>query len=73
MATVKALALLVIRPFVILSSSRIAVLMGLYLANLFAYISLVTATLATIFQEVYGFSEGLSGLVYMALSKSTQF
>ncbi|RHZ69160.1 hypothetical protein CDV55_104414 [Aspergillus turcosus] len=71
MATVKALALLVIRPFVILSRSRIAVLMGLYLAILFAYISLVAATLATIFQEVYGFSESQSGLVYIALTIGT--
>ncbi|RHZ67354.1 uncharacterized protein CDV56_109071 [Aspergillus thermomutatus] len=70
-ATVKALVLLVIRPFVILSSSRIAVLMGLYLAVLFAYISLVAATLATIFQEVYGFSESQSGLVYIALTIGT--
>jgi hypothetical protein len=69
MATVKALALLVVRPFVILSQSRIAVLMGLYLAILFAYISLLAATLATVFQEAYGFSESQSGLIYIAMSK----
>ncbi|GIK04364.1 hypothetical protein Aspvir_008445 [Aspergillus viridinutans] len=71
MDTVKALALLVIRPFAILSSCRIAVLMGLYLAVLFAYISLMAATLATIFQDVYGFSESQSGLVYIALTIGT--
>ncbi len=72
MATVKGLALLIIRPFVILSSSRIAVLMAFYLSILYAYLSLLAATLATVFQEVYGFSESQSGLVYIALSKSQQ-
>lgn len=69
MATVKALALLAVRPFVILSQSLIAVRMGLYLALLFAYVSLLTATLATIFQEACGFSESQSGRIYIAMSK----
>ncbi|KAL5360424.1 MFS general substrate transporter [Aspergillus floccosus] len=71
MATVKALVLLAVRPFVILSQSRIAVLMGLYLALLFAYISLLAATLATVFQEAYGFSESQSGLIYIAMTIGT--
>ncbi|KAL4797202.1 MFS general substrate transporter [Aspergillus venezuelensis] len=70
-ATVKALALLAVRPFVILSQSRVAVLMGLYLALLFAYISLLAATLATVFQEAYGFSESQSGLIYIAMTIGT--
>ncbi|KAI9930842.1 hypothetical protein MW887_010492 [Aspergillus wentii] len=69
--TVKALALLTIRPFVILSRSRIAVLMGFYLSILFAYVSLIAATLATVFQETYGFSESQSGLIYIALTIGT--
>jgi MFS family permease len=69
MATVKALALLAVRPFIILSKSRIAVLMGLYLALLFAFISLLAATIATVFQDAYGFSESQSGLIYIAMSK----
>jgi MFS family permease len=68
-ATVKALILLAVRPFVILSQSRIGVLMGLYLALLYAYISLLAATLATVFQEAYGFSESQSGLIYISMSK----
>jgi hypothetical protein len=68
-ATVKALILLTVRPFVILSQSRIGVLMGLYLALLYAYISLLAATLATVFQEAYGFSESQSGLIYISMSK----
>lgn len=70
LTTFKSIALLTIRPFVILSSSRIAVLMALYLSILFGYISLLVATTATVFQDVYGFSESQSGLIYIALSKS---
>lgn len=69
-ATVKALTLLIVRPFTILSSSRVAVLMALYLSILFGYLSLLASTMATVFQDVYGFSESQSGLVYIALSKS---
>ncbi|KAI3318463.1 MFS general substrate transporter [Xylariaceae sp. AK1471] len=67
----KALFLLVVRPFVILSSSRIAVLMGLYLAILFGYLSILNSTNATVFQEAYGFSEGTSGLVYLSTTAGT--
>ncbi|KAF7557584.1 hypothetical protein G7Z17_g621 [Cylindrodendrum hubeiense] len=71
MATLKALILLTIRPFIILSSSRIAMLLALYLSLLFAYLSLLAATLATIFQDIYGFSESQSGLIYIALTIGT--
>lgn len=70
LATIRGLVLLAIRPFVILNSSRIALVMGLYLAILFAYVSLLAATIAMVFQDVYDFSEGHSGLIYIALSKS---
>jgi MFS family permease len=69
-ASAKALFLLVVRPFVILGSSRIAVVMGLYLAILFGYLSILNSTNATVFQEAYGFSEGTSGLVYLSTSRS---
>lgn len=68
-ATVKAMVLLAVRPFVILGRSRISVLMGLYLALLFAYVSLLAATMATVFQEAYDFSESQSGLIYIAMSE----
>jgi MFS family permease len=70
LATVKALCMLVVRPFIILSSSRIAVIMALYLSVQFAYLSLLAATIATVFQDRYGLSESQSGLIYIALSKS---
>lgn len=70
MRTLKALGLLVVRPFVILSSSRVAVIMAVYLGILFGYLSLLASTNATVFQEVYGFSESQSGLIYISTSKS---
>ncbi|KAI1110458.1 MFS general substrate transporter [Nemania sp. NC0429] len=57
MGTLRALALLVVRPFVILGSSRMAVIMAVYLGILFGYLSLLASTNATVFQDVYGFSE----------------
>lgn len=68
-STIKAICLLALRPFVILLSSRVAVLMALYLSILYAYLSLLAANLATVFQHVYDFSESQSGLVYMATSE----
>ncbi|KAI8957438.1 MFS general substrate transporter [Daldinia sp. FL1419] len=71
MTTVKALSLLVVRPFVILGSSRIAVLMAVYIGVIFGYLSLLASTNATVFQEVYGFSESESGLIYIATTIGT--
>ncbi|KAJ5554361.1 Major facilitator superfamily domain general substrate transporter [Penicillium frequentans] len=71
LTTFKSIALFTIRPFVILSSSRIAVLMALYLSILFGYVSLLVATTASVFQDVYGFSESQSGLIYIALTIGT--
>lgn len=70
-ATVKALAALVVRPFAILLNSPIAVVMDLYLSMLYGYLSLLAATMASEFQRVYGFTEGQSGLTYIGLSKSS--
>lgn len=70
LGTLKALGLLVVRPFVILSSSRMAVIMAVYLGILFGYLSLLASTNATVFQQVYGFSESQSGLIYISTSKS---
>jgi MFS family permease len=69
LTTVKAISLLVIRPLIILNTSRIAVIMALYLAIIFGYLSLLASTNATVFQDVYGFSESQSGLIYIATSE----
>ncbi|KGO52911.1 Major facilitator superfamily domain, general substrate transporter [Penicillium expansum] len=71
LTTFKSISLLTVRPFVILSSSRIAVLMALYLSILFGYVSLLVATTASVFQDVYGLSESHSGLIYIALTIGT--
>lgn len=67
--TIQSIAVLMVRPFAILFSSPVAVIMALYLSLLYGYLSLVGATMANTFQEVYGFSESSSGLVYISLSK----
>lgn len=67
--TVKAVCLLIVRPFLILSHSNVAIVMTLYLSISYGYLSLVGATMATTFQQVYGFSESSSGLIYISLSK----
>ncbi|KAK7987297.1 hypothetical protein PG989_007612 [Apiospora arundinis] len=69
--SLKSFLLLGLRPFIILGSSRVAVLMTLYLSILFGYVSLLASTLASTFQDVYGFSESQSGLVYIALTVGT--
>jgi MFS family permease len=67
--TLRAVCLLVVRPFIILSGSSVAIVMTLYLSVSYGYLSLVGATMATTFQQVYGFSESSSGLIYISLSK----
>ncbi|KAK3312664.1 MFS multidrug transporter [Apodospora peruviana] len=69
--TVRAVTLLVVRPFRILFSSPIAVIMTLFLSLHYGYLSLVGATMAMTFQQVYGFSESSSGLIYISLTVGT--
>ncbi|EFE33956.1 uncharacterized protein ARB_07420 [Trichophyton benhamiae CBS 112371] len=67
-STIKGLCLLAVRPFTILFSSNVAIIMACYLSIHYAYLSLLAATLATTFQDAYGFSESHSGLIYISLS-----
>jgi MFS family permease len=60
-----------LQPFVILFGSRAATIIALYLSIIYAYLFLLAATMATVFQEVYGFSETSSGLVFLGQSKSS--
>ncbi|KAG4028225.1 hypothetical protein MFRU_023g00620 [Monilinia fructicola] len=57
-----------LQPFVILLGSRAATTVALYLSIIYAYLFLLAATLATVFQEIYSFSETNSGLVYLGLA-----
>ncbi|EFE42585.1 hypothetical protein TRV_02666 [Trichophyton verrucosum HKI 0517] len=67
-STIKGLCLLAVRPFTILFSSNVAIIMACYLSIHYAYLSLLAATLATTFQDAYGFSESHSGLIYISLT-----
>ncbi|KAI8952012.1 MFS general substrate transporter [Xylaria longipes] len=73
LGAVKTLCFHMFQPFIILSSSWLAVGMGLYLALCFGYLSVLNSTNATVFQEVYGFSDGSSGLVYLSTTAGTLF
>ncbi|KAB8255069.1 major facilitator superfamily domain-containing protein [Aspergillus pseudonomiae] len=55
-----------LQPFVILFRSRPATIIALYLSIIYAYLFLLAATLATVFQQNYSFSETNSGLIYLA-------
>lgn len=60
-----------LKPFPLLLSSRSATIISLYLSVVYAYLFLFAANLATVFQEVYLFSESNSGLVYLGLGEHT--
>ncbi|CAJ2505646.1 Uu.00g130400.m01.CDS01 [Anthostomella pinea] len=58
----------VLQPFVILFGSRAATVVALYLSIIYSYLFLLAATLASVFQEIYLFSEAGSGLIYLGLA-----
>jgi hypothetical protein len=66
-----ALLRFLLQPFVILFRSRPATIIALYLSIIYTYLFLLAATMATVFQEVYLFSETSSGLIFLAQSKSS--
>ncbi|KAI1263179.1 MFS general substrate transporter [Xylariaceae sp. FL1019] len=68
---IKTMSLALVRPFVVLAKSSLAVGMGLYLAICFSYLSILNSTNASVFQDVYGFSAGTSGLVYLSTTAGT--
>ena len=55
------------RPFKMLLFSPIVLLISLYTGVLFGLIFLLFNTFPTVFQGVYGFDEGTSGLAYLGL------
>lgn len=57
----------IIRPVKILFLSPIVFLLSLYLAVVYAYLYLSFTTFGAVFQGIYGFSLGISGLVYIGL------
>ncbi|RYN67620.1 hypothetical protein AA0118_g1476 [Alternaria tenuissima] len=55
------------RPFKMLLFSPVVLLISLYTGVLFGLIFLLFTTFPTVFQGVYGFDEGTSGLAYLGL------
>ncbi|OJI90035.1 hypothetical protein ASPTUDRAFT_36646 [Aspergillus tubingensis CBS 134.48] len=57
----------ILRPLRLLIRSPMLILVTLYLSVVYGYTYLVMTTIATLFQDVYGFSEGASGLAFLGL------
>jgi predicted MFS family arabinose efflux permease len=55
------------RPFKLLFISPIVLSLSLLMGINYAYLYLCFTTFPIVFQEVYGFSEGISGLAYLGL------
>jgi Arabinose efflux permease len=56
-----------IRPLTLLSRSTILLLSTIYLSIVYGYTYITMTTIAPVFQERYGFSEGASGLTFLGL------
>ncbi|KAF2235066.1 MFS general substrate transporter [Viridothelium virens] len=63
----RAMRFALIRPLKMLFRSPVVLLPCLALALIIGYLFLLFSTMATVFQQQYGFSEGLSGLVYIGI------
>ncbi|KAJ8068808.1 hypothetical protein OCU04_002500 [Sclerotinia nivalis] len=59
-----------IRPMQMLIFSPALILLSLYVAIVYGYMYLVMTTITMVFEGLYGFSEGSSGLSFLGLSKS---
>ncbi|KAL4898345.1 major facilitator superfamily domain-containing protein [Aspergillus ambiguus] len=56
-----------IRPMKLLALSPLVFFLSLYVAFVYGVLYLLFTTIPTLFESVYGFSVGLTGLVYLAL------
>ncbi|GES60434.1 MFS general substrate transporter [Aspergillus terreus] len=56
-----------VRPMKLLVLSPLVFFLSLYVAFVYGVLYLLFTTIPTLFEEVYGFSVGLTGLVYLAL------
>jgi Major Facilitator Superfamily len=59
------------RPFILLFISPIVFSLSLLMGINYAYLYLCFTTFPIVFQEVYGFSESISGLAYLGLGLSS--
>ncbi|CAI7631838.1 unnamed protein product [Penicillium discolor] len=56
-----------VRPLTLLVRSTILLLSTIYLSTVYGYTYITMTTIAPVFQERYGFSEGASGLAFLGL------
>ncbi|RAL08251.1 fluconazole resistance protein 1 [Aspergillus homomorphus CBS 101889] len=63
----KLLSTALIRPLTLLSHSPVLCLSTLHLSTIYGLTYLIMTTIAPVFQDVYAFSEGASGLAFLGL------
>ena len=57
----------IVRPTKMLFLSPIVALLSLYMAVVYAYLYLLFTTISSLFEDVYGFSQGAAGLAYLGI------
>ncbi|KAJ5788790.1 MFS general substrate transporter [Penicillium paradoxum] len=63
----KLLVLAIMRPLRLLCTSPVSIAMALYMGLIFGIIYLLFTSYTVVFQERYGFSQGLAGLTYLGM------
>lgn len=57
----------IVRPLKMLCLSPIVFLLSMYMAVVYGYLYLVFTTITSLFEEVYGFSQGTAGLSFLGI------
>ncbi|KAK9450069.1 major facilitator superfamily domain-containing protein [Limtongia smithiae] len=60
------------RPLALLFTNPIAFALGLYMGISFAYLYIFLTTISTVFQDIYHFRTGVTGLAYLGLGMGLQ-
>lgn len=61
------LKLAIIRPFIMLFKSPVVVILSTYTAVVFSYLFLLFTTFTPVFEDQYGWSDGIAGLAYLGI------
>ena len=59
--------LAIMRPMKLLCTSPVSIVMALYMGLIFGIIYLLFTSYTVVFQEKYGFSQGIAGLTYLGM------
>ncbi|KAJ6007794.1 benomyl/methotrexate resistance protein [Penicillium herquei] len=57
----------ILRPFKMLFGSPIVICLSVYVAFIYGILYLLFTTITSVFTEIYGFSQGVSGLAYLGI------